>query len=441
MLNKVKYLRQQSSFSQSGFSLVELMVGLVIGLIATLIIVQTLSVFEGNKRSTTGTADAQTNGNIGLYIVQRELQFAGYGMPLVSGTMPENATPYGVTYLDNAALTDAQIEANYDARKAAYAARVAADKAKVDAGYVFSALKCSISPDSNFDADNDASTPDILKSKVIDPVTVTNGVGGASDTIAIRYGDTTRGALPTNIDATPAIAPSITVGNNLGCRPGDVVLIANSVNNATGNAACFITKTTSTLAELTNVPHNTLKLASLAGVNTAADPAQRVSCLGRVRETTFSVGNGANANQLLKNGVPVIGEIVSLQAQYGISSSPNSEIVALPDPDDPVDPFRINSWVNATGVWQNPPNTGAVCNAITANRNCIKAVRIAIVARNNLLESTAVSQACNGAAATARVCAFGQNIAFANADWQNYRYRVYEVVVPLRNILAATPQL
>ncbi len=64
------------------FSLVELMVGLVIGLFATLVIMQVFSVFEGQKRSTSGTADAQTNGMIAMMQLQRHLKSAGYGMPM-----------------------------------------------------------------------------------------------------------------------------------------------------------------------------------------------------------------------------------------------------------------------------------------------------------------------------------------------------------------------
>lgn len=429
MANKTKYLRQQL-----GFSLVELMVGLVIGLIASLVIMQTFSEFEGNKRSTTGTSDAQTNGNIGLYMVQRELQFAGYGIPMLNGTMPQVMTrPFDVTYQDNSALTVTQIQADYDAKKAAYATKVAADTATVNAGDVFSALKCRFSPDSNVDADSNAATPSILESNVVNPVTVTDGAAGASDTIAIRYGDTTRGAIATEISRdTPAVSPTVFVGNNLGCRPDDTVLITEEVD-ASGTGVCNITKITSTLAELDSAQHDRVKLASLAAINVAK--IQRLSCLGKVRQITFDV----NDNQLRKTNPTtgaqeaVLSEIVSLQAQYGISASPNSEIIV---------PNNLGSWVNAAGVWANPPNTGNVCSATVANRNCIKAVRIAIVARNNLLEKTAVSQACSGTAAgAAKVCVFGGDLTFANTDWPNYRYRVYEVVVPLRNVLAATPQL
>ena len=426
MANKIDNLQQ------AGFTLIELMVGLVIGLIASLVVMQTFSEFEGNKRSTTGTSDAQTSGSIGLYMVQRELQFAGYGIPMMSGTMPAvNLKPYEVIYKDNSALTQAQIDANRVTEEANYLIKVAADKTFVSGGSVYSALKCNFPADLAVDADNNAATAEILKSDIVNPVTVVNGA--VSDSIIIRYGDTTRGALATNISKTLGVAPTVLVNNNLGCRPDDTVLIVNPVDPS-DTAVCDITKITSTLAELNSAQHDRVKLASLAAID-AGSIEQRLTCLGNVREITFDV----NANQLRRTnqttGVqePVLNEIVSLQAQYGISASPNSEIV---------DPSNLGSWVNATGVWVNPPNTGNVCSPIVANRNCIKAVRIAIVARNNLLEKTAVSQACNGNATnSARVCVFGGNMNFANADWPNYRYRVYEVVVPLKNVLAATPQL
>ncbi len=69
-----------SFFRQAGFSLVEILVGLVIGLLATLVILQVFSVFEGQKRTTTGVADAQTNGSIALYTLARDLQRAGFAM-------------------------------------------------------------------------------------------------------------------------------------------------------------------------------------------------------------------------------------------------------------------------------------------------------------------------------------------------------------------------
>ena len=63
-----------------GFSLMELMVGVVIGLIATLIIFQVMAVSEGLKRNTTAAGDAQTTGLISSFILGQELGNAGSAM-------------------------------------------------------------------------------------------------------------------------------------------------------------------------------------------------------------------------------------------------------------------------------------------------------------------------------------------------------------------------
>lgn len=62
-----------------GFTIVELMVGLAIGLLTTLIITQVLAFSEGQKRTTTTGTDAQVNGALALYALQREITMAGYG--------------------------------------------------------------------------------------------------------------------------------------------------------------------------------------------------------------------------------------------------------------------------------------------------------------------------------------------------------------------------
>ena len=410
----MKHLKTQ--FYQEGFGLIELMVGLVIGLIATLVITQTFSAFEGNKRSTTGIADAQTNGSIALYMIQRELQFAGYGIPIISGTMPKITTrPDQMTYQNYTGLTQAQIDAAYAAKLAAYSAQIAADSATVAAGKVYSALKCNPAPTLAIDADNDPATADVTVD-IITPVLITDGA--TSDTVAIRYGTTTRGAMPARI--TNVTPPNfIGVDNNMGCRQGDVVLVTKDSNAGITN--CVATKlTAATTNAVLDATATSINVLSTSGMATN----DRLACLGQVRQTTFSIDSaGANANQLQKNGINVLSDIVSLQAQYGIATTANSEIVT--------------SWVDAAGgTWATPS---------VANRNRIKAVRIALVARNNLLERDVVSQTCTGGATgPARVCAWGGNINLAaslGADWNRYRYRTYEVIVPLKNMLAASPQL
>lgn len=65
---------------QRGFTIVELMVGLVIGLIAILVMMQVFSVSEGMKRTTSGSSDAQVSGAITMVGLQRELYQAGHGI-------------------------------------------------------------------------------------------------------------------------------------------------------------------------------------------------------------------------------------------------------------------------------------------------------------------------------------------------------------------------
>jgi type IV pilus assembly protein PilW len=84
---------------QRGVTLIELMVGMVIGMLAILVISQVLLVSEGQKRTTTGGADAQVNGALALYTLQRDIQTAGYGFtssPALIGC-PINARFNGTT--------------------------------------------------------------------------------------------------------------------------------------------------------------------------------------------------------------------------------------------------------------------------------------------------------------------------------------------------------
>ena len=64
----------------TGFTLVEIMIGLLIGVIGIVVIMQVFAVSEGFKRTATSGSDAQVNGGLALYLLQREIRIAGYGM-------------------------------------------------------------------------------------------------------------------------------------------------------------------------------------------------------------------------------------------------------------------------------------------------------------------------------------------------------------------------
>ena len=64
----------------AGFSLVEIMVGMVIGMFGLLIMMQVFSLAEEQKRTTTSGGDTQSTGAIALYGLQRDIRQAGWGL-------------------------------------------------------------------------------------------------------------------------------------------------------------------------------------------------------------------------------------------------------------------------------------------------------------------------------------------------------------------------
>ena len=69
---------------QAGFTMVELMVGMVIGLIAVVVMFQVFSVSEKFRRTTTGGGDAHQNAAMSIFLLERDGRMAGYGLNIDS---------------------------------------------------------------------------------------------------------------------------------------------------------------------------------------------------------------------------------------------------------------------------------------------------------------------------------------------------------------------
>ncbi|MEO8410879.1 MAG: hypothetical protein ABI478_09940, partial [Propionivibrio sp.] len=76
-----------------GLSLVELMVGMVIALISTVVIFQVFAVSESYKRSTTGGSDALQSGGFSTYSLSRLIEAGGAGFASAPGAI---GCPLGV---------------------------------------------------------------------------------------------------------------------------------------------------------------------------------------------------------------------------------------------------------------------------------------------------------------------------------------------------------
>ncbi len=393
-------------FNQAGFSLVEIMVGLAIGLLATLVVLQVFSVYEGQKRTTTGTADAQTNGNVALYDIKRDLGMAGYGLLPISNT-PQDCG------LANLPFT-------------------------IDA------------------------TTGLTGVNAIAPVTITDGGTGtgASDIITIHYGASDSGGGFSPVAALFA-GNTVSVNDNLACNLNDIALIVHSTKGS-----CDLTK-------VQGLP--TTRNIQLPSIPPTTAVGDNLACLGTWKEIEYRINQNynpavaANSQAYLQRkqtlfppgpppggqpAEPSVADIVNIQAQYGISASATSN--------------KIIQWVNARDAanWKVAVDGQLVTDAsgnnidfgpslTVDNRRLIKAVRVAVVARNGLLEKTNVTnsyfgKACSSLTANAPsgVCAWAGSSAGTaitspapeidlsnDTNWQHYRYRVFETIIPMRNVI------
>ena len=88
-----------------GFSLIELMVGIVVAMAAVIVVMQVFKVSEGTRRTTTGGDDAQTVGAISLTTLQRDLRQAGQGLSNINVLGCSLVLPSGRTVQNLAPLT------------------------------------------------------------------------------------------------------------------------------------------------------------------------------------------------------------------------------------------------------------------------------------------------------------------------------------------------
>lgn len=367
----------KTSLHQHGFSLVELLVGVLIGLIATLAISNVFSSFEARKRAITSGGDAQSSGLMAMYYIQRDVQNAGYGLPFNNSTDP-------------------------------------------------SPMLCPLNTSIN------------QGGVVINltPVQIVDG-GNDSDIIRVRYGTSASGG--SSMRATGIITAPTLDGSLIGCQVNDVVLMTQTPTSPKCSLARLsklnADRTIQSLTEMNTAPTD----SPVTDLN--SNDKVRFSCLGVWNQYQYSVGanheltrtGGVSSASPFpdNNATPLVSDIVSVQAQYGIaqtvdaSSSSTTSAKYL---------NQVNQWVDATG------NYGSTMSLLT--RNQIRAIRVAVVARDGTLQKDVVSQACSGTSSGVnKVCIWTMDSTpasvnlTANADWQRYRYRVFEAVIPLRNVI------
>ena len=329
--------------SGTGFSLVEIMVGLTIGMLGLAIMAQVFALAEGQKRTTTGGADAQTNGAIALYALQHDIRLAGHG-----GT---DLKLFECSVLLRAGVTLSAM------------APVVINSASIPAG--------------------DANT----------------------DTLLVVYGNTNGSPQGDGVTSQPSTA-IFAVQTPTSFAVNDRV-IATLQNRPT---PCALT-----LDQVANVASPNVTVATgAAGMSngTLFNLGQTPKILayavrgGNLTQCDYMVNDCSNAASTGNEAiwVPTDSNIVSMKAQYGRDTSVPMD--AIVDVYDQTTPASACGWA------------------------MVSAVRLALVARNALYEKTAVTATAPTWVGTAT----DPVVLTANADWQNYRYKVLQTVAPIRNV-------
>jgi type IV pilus assembly protein PilW len=369
---------------QRGISLVETMVGLTLGLLVVLVITQVWSVYEDQKSRTASGSSAQESGLLALTQLEQDIRSAGAGLT------------------DSAAFDCTSTYSYY-----------AGGDLDEDGKKTYSAPAPGFSGDMS-----------------MVPVRITDG-GSGSDTLTVKRGSDFLGALPAVItDPMPQPSAELNVNSVAGFADGDVVVV---VDSATGNCTVMlITQVQKAALKLQHNPGGTVTYNPPISYQDDAVPpwpkystGAKIIKVGQMIERTYAVSN--NSLVLTAGAITstLAGDIVMLKAQYGIAP-PGSQ--------------DVDAWKSATAA-----NGWDVLTPVKVKQ--IKAVRLAIVARSPKMEAAAVTEACNSTTSPSPtgLCAWAGSQASpapvidlsADPNWQRYRYRVYETIIPIRNVIWA----
>ncbi len=356
----------------NGFTLIELMVGLVLGILTILVIAQVAAFAEGHKRSTTSGSDAQTNGALALFTLQRDVQGSGYGLSVA-----------------------------------------------------LNALGCT--------AKGRGSAGAALQFPLV-PTMITFGAVGQPDQVTVMASSKMGFSLPARVtEIHPQAADVFVVQSTLGINAGDVLVAAPDTWSASNTCTVFnATSQVGKTLTATNLPHESIDSgpwnhsALLPAAGYAAGSV--ILNLGSLSRRTYAVNADGTLQQTAIDATgaavtqDLYPQIVTLRALYGKDTNSDGNVDAY----DAVTPTTAAGWKQ------------------------VVAIRIAVVARSTQFEKDNVTSEepawdvgaalpvtdAFGAATVCKVTSKCLTLGIGGlTDWQHYRYKVYDTVVPLRNVL------
>ncbi|MGH6645831.1 PilW family protein [Aquabacterium sp.] len=364
--------RTFASARQAGFTLIELMVGLTLGMLTVAIITQVVVMAEGQKRTTTHGADAQLNGALALYAIQQEAQMAGYGV---------SANP--------------------------------------------EALGCNVRY--NFGG--------IAANFILAPVLISDGANGSDIITFLRSGKPSF-SVPIRVNETHLKdATSFVVQSSMGVAQGDLLMVVPEAHDASNWCSVIEASAGMTATTVPHVANGGWNPATSILPDTGYAAGSYLVNLGNVALRQFALDDkqSLQKSELVKGtggmSTPqdLQPQIVMLRALYGKDTN-NDGIV---DTYNRTLPANNDEWQQVLSL-----RVLVVARSAQFEKDPVASPDIDISAKTVSWDVGTTNVTVTGATSchTGRQC-LTTSLAFLGADWANYRYKVYETVIPLRNRL------
>ena len=368
-----------------GFSLVELLVAVVIGMALVLALTTIMVRHDGGKRTLISTNDLSLTSSFVSYAIDSELRSAG------TGFTQDWRTTYGC--LLRVARNGAQILPRATPFPAPFAA-----------------------------------VPQQVR---LAPLLIHAGAGnGGSDVLAVATGASGLGETPIRVQPLSTTANDLRVTSTVGLRTNDLVLVAEDA------VGCMVQQVAAPA-----LPYGANQLLSFGGVyaddeiaglqltNFGTANVARVSVLGNTagnRPMLRLLGVGGNdllfSYDLLRldgtdTALPVAAGVVDLRALYGVDTGTDG---------------IIDTWVPPTGLYS---AASLSADTLVAKQRLlsIMAVRIGLVLHSDRIERDDVAPASLSLFSDLDA-SLHYSFAIA-ADDRRQRFRTVEFTVPLRNVM------
>lgn len=389
---------------QCGFSLIELMVALTIGMVLTIAVFSVLAAWETKKRVTTGLNDLEQAGSLALYQLDTWSRSAGSGF---SGAAAVGNSIYGC--LLRATGPDGQTLPRKSALPAPFA---------------------------EVDPDGEGNFP-LLPVMILPGATEPGESGEPSDALLLMAGSSQQSGVALQLAADPTDS-QLTLNNTLGFRASDLLLLAD---NKIGRN-CLLTQVASDFSsnsgKATQVGlGGSFHAATIGDTAIASSFSQDggmvlpMGAAGTHPPQFLLVGVGDHNTLFSYDLLQTAGTDAALQAR----ADSVFELHALYGVDTDGD-GTVDEWASAASGDYTVDALMAGTTAAKLRLLRIKALRVGLILRTTLPEKTAEETS------TADTLVLFSDLDEAlqvrrelDEDARRYRYRLMEATLPLRNHL------